>query len=755
MWKLHRSLCMISLLLLCSSATAKGSRGRGRNWLTLSGEPPIVIARGGFSGVFADSSEYAYRLAQLYAPNSQALCNVQLTKDGIGVCLADIKLDNASNINVIYSDRNSSYNVNGEQVIGWFSVDFTLDELALVNLQQNIYSRAPYFDGTPMPILTVKDVVSLKPHGLWLNIPYDEFFKQHNLSMSSFIVSASKSYTISYISSPEVGFLRSIGPRLRTGRTKLVFQVPRGDITEPSTKQTYDTLLLNLTFIKSFASGILVPKTYIWPLDSSYYLQGHTAFVTDAHKAGLEVFASNFANDASVIPYNYSYDPVNEYLSFIDNSQFSVDGVLSDFPLTPSAAIDCFSHMNKNDPIQAKFLIISSEGASGDLPSCTDMAYIKAVSDGVDILDCPVQVTSDGIPFCLGSIDLRQKTENAAMQFSNRIATNTDLNIKNGVFTYNLTWSEIQSLKPGMTNPYTNYNLFRNPKAVGGSFLPLSEFLSFASNASSVSGVLISIENAAYLAENQGLGVTDIVLDTLNKAGYNNRTTRRTMIKSSESAVLKKIKSSSSNYELVYEVDKNIRDISNDTILAIKTFASAVVVSKNSVFSSDGGILTSDTKVVPKLHDFKLPVYVSTFRNEYVSQAWDYFSDPYMEINTHVNYMEVDGVITEYPATASRFRRNRCLGYKTKPNYMTPVQPGGLLPFITKSSMPPAEAPEPVWTESDLAEAPLPPVRKRLPTLDTSNSSTSPALNSPNGQSRLVASSIFAIISTVCSAILL
>lgn len=94
-----------------------------------------------------------------------------------------------------------------------------------------------------------------------------------------------------------------------------------------------------------------------------------------------------------------------------------------------------------------KALIISSEGASGDYPGCTDKAYAKAVSDGVDILDCPVQITSDGIPFCLGSINLRDRTNAVELNFSRLITTNQELNITDGIFAYSLTWSQIQTLK--------------------------------------------------------------------------------------------------------------------------------------------------------------------------------------------------------------------------------------------------------------------------------------------------------------------
>lgn len=173
------------------------------------------------------------------------------------------------------------------------------------------------------------------------------FFMQHNLSMRSFVISTSKSVIIDYISSPEVGFLSGIAGRVSPTKTKLIFRFMGRDDIEPSTNQTYDSLLKNLTFIKTFASGILVPKVYIWPVDvSSNYLQPHTSLVSDAHKAGLTVFAADFVNDVP-LSYNYSFDPVAETLSYIDNGAFSVDGVLTDFPITPSEAIGKSSFIDK------------------------------------------------------------------------------------------------------------------------------------------------------------------------------------------------------------------------------------------------------------------------------------------------------------------------------------------------------------------------------------------------------------------------
>jgi hypothetical protein len=165
----------------------------------------------------------------------------------------------------------------------------------------------------------------------------DSFYSQFNLSMRSYILSATRQFVADYISSPEVNFLTSISGRVGR-RTKLVFRFLDERSIEPSTNQTYGSMLKNLTFVKTFASGILVPKTYIWPVTPNNYLEPYTSVVTDAHKAGLEIYAADFASDNS-LSYNYSYDPLAEVLNFVDNGAFAVDGVLSDFPITPSEAI--------------------------------------------------------------------------------------------------------------------------------------------------------------------------------------------------------------------------------------------------------------------------------------------------------------------------------------------------------------------------------------------------------------------------------
>ncbi|KAL2972876.1 hypothetical protein AAZX31_14G017100 [Glycine max] len=712
-------LLLHSLLFLVSAQRS--------TWNTLGGGAPLVVARGGFSGILPDSSGAAYNLAVISTgPDVYIWCDVQLTKDGVGICQPDINLANSTYIATIYPNKTTSYSVNGVPTSGYFPLDYTLKDLSSVILTQGVYSRSTLFDGNDFGILTVDDLVKLdqKPKGIWLNIQHDAFYAQHNLSMRSFVLSVSRSVVFSYISSPEVGFLRSIASRFNPKTTKLVFRFMRQSDVDPSTNQTYGSLLKNLTFIKTFASGILVPKGYIWPVDATLYLQSHTSLVSDAHKAGLEVFASDFVNDVPS-SFNYSYDPLAEYLQFVDNGDFSVDGVLSDFPITPFEAIDtmlssynagCFAHLGTNATKKDKTLVISKYGASGDYPACTDLAYNKAISDGVDVLDCPVQMSKDGTPFCLNSIDLIESTTVAQSSFSKFAMTIPEIKSGSGIFAFNLTWNDIKILTPSILNPFAKYRLFRNPRSKNaGTLLALSDFLSLTKNQTSLSGVAIIVENAAYLADKQGLSVIDAVIGALSKAGYDKPGSQKVYIQSTNSSVLLKFKEKTS-YELVYKIDETVGDAANAAVEDIKSFASSVVVNKDSVIPNNNQFLTAYTNIVPKLKNANLSVFVETFSNEFVSQAWDFFSDPTVEINSYIEGAQIDGIITDFPKTADRYRRNKCLGLgDNKPTYMEPVQPGGLFGLITKEFLPPAEAPLPPLTESEVAESPLPPVAKIAP----------------------------------------
>ncbi|XP_039018628.1 glycerophosphodiester phosphodiesterase GDPDL6-like [Hibiscus syriacus] len=658
-----------------------------KQWLTLSGEAPLVIAGGGFSGLFPESSRYANDAVTQSKTRAALSCNLQLTKDGIGICSSDIRLDNSTNIIKVFPNHSNTYNVNGNQLSGWFALDFTSDViLKHVSLVQSVSTRTNVFDGR-LQVSTVEDAVGVEPTVFWLNVQYDVFYAEHNLSVLMYLEKAKGLMDIDFVSSPELGFLKRMNGKVTKARTKLIFEFLDPDVVEPTTGQKYGSILNDLLGIKPFVSGILVPKEYIWPVDANKYLGHPTTLVADAHKLGLEVYASGFANDMPG-SYNYSYDPTTEYLQFIDNPEFSVDGLLTDFSPTASTAIACFASDETTKPKKGKALIITHNGASGLYPGCTDLAYEQAVNDGADIIDCSVQMSKDGVAFCLDSADLTGHTSASVMPaFMSRSSSVPEVQKDMGIFSFDLTWGEIRTLKPQMESPFQQTaGLQRNPEAKNkGKFMTLVEFLDFA-KANAVSGIMINIQNAAYLASKKGLDMVRLITEALSNATFDEQRTQKVLIQSDDSSVLSMFRGFLA-YERLLHITKPIGDVPESTVNEIKKLADGLVVARASLISIENGFTVARTKVIDEVHASKISVYVYVLRNEFVALPFDFFADPTRELATYVAALEVDGVITEFPA-----------------------EPGALLKQAASRASAPANPPNPSLEVADVVDPPLPAV---------------------------------------------
>ncbi|XP_045787429.1 glycerophosphodiester phosphodiesterase GDPDL7-like [Trifolium pratense] len=706
--KMLRSLFLVLLLIHATLATQKLSLSSlstssrisspTKIWSTLSGSKPVVVARGGFTGLFPEGSTEAIGISKEI---SIFLCNLQFTKDAGAFCVTGIKLDNATNI-ATFDPKLKTYKINGKDVQGHFMVDYTGAQIDHnVTMNQAIFSRPSFYDGMS-PVLNVDGLLSGKsPPRLWLNVQYEAFYNEHGVKLVDIVLEMLRLYKIDFVSSPEIGFLRSINGKAKN--TKVILQFLSANDHEPTTKQPYGSIVKDLAAIKSYALGIMVPKEYICPIKPDKYMGTPTTLVYDAHKQGLEVYASGFANDL-FSSYSYNYDPTAEYLQFIEKGEI-VDGLVTDFPSTASNSIACFAQ-NNTLPKKETVFIISNNGASGVYPGSTDLAYQKAIDDGVDIIDCSVQMTKDGILFCLNTVDLMADTT-AMTKFMSRTSNIPEIQPKTGIFSFDLTWNEIQTLQPQIASPL-GMDFQRNPADKNsGKFVTLSEFLELA-KAKAVTGILINIENAAYLASKKGLDIVAAISTALSNATFDKQATQQVLIQSDDSSVLSKYKDIPS-YKRVFLVEDKIGDVPKQTVDEIKKYAEIVNLPKSSIVKVSGSLLTGMTKVVKELKDANLTVFVHTLRNEFISLAFDYWSDPNVEIATYIHSVKVDGIVTDFPATTSRYLRSQC----SDPNNVAtilPAQACELQSTIPPTLLPPSEAPLPPLKVENVVDPPLPAV---------------------------------------------
>ncbi|RWW04291.1 hypothetical protein GW17_00032494 [Ensete ventricosum] len=218
------------------------------------------------------------------------------------------------------------------------------------------------------------------------------------------------------------------------------------------------------------------------------------------------------------------------------------------------------------------------------------------------------------------------------------------------------------------------------------------------------------MQNAGYLASEKGLGIIEAVSTALTNASYDKLPEKQVLIQSADTAVLSAFKKNS-GYKRVLYVKEKISDAPKPTVDEIKHSADAVNLPRSSIVADSGFFVSAFTGVVDEMHASNVSVYVSVLRNEFLAIAFDYFSDPMVEIATYVAGVQVDGVVTEFPATLAAYFRSPCSNLNAKLSYsILPVEPGSLLSLVAPEALPPAEAPAPVLAVADIQDTPLPPV---------------------------------------------
>ncbi|KAK4404208.1 Glycerophosphodiester phosphodiesterase GDPDL7 [Sesamum angolense] len=665
------------LLSICLFQTIEARHGIGkpppqRKWMTLHGGQPEVIASGGYSGFYPHSCLAAYDLAtDSSIPGTILYCNLHFSKDSDGFCVSNINLQNTTNIDGLDPKGAKTYNINGQDVTGWFGLDYTADFiLRNVTLRQNIFTRQGMFDGAPIvrPLQITEDKLK-KPNRLWLNIEYDMFYKKHKINPEAYLLE--KFHPLpEFVSSPEIGFLRSIKPKIGNAKTNLIFTILEEPAVEPTTKLTYGSLVKDLPMIKSFASGILIPKEYIWPVNNARVLQPATSLVQDAHREGLSVL---LLMGVVGFPFN----------SFRSNWM-------------PKPEQGC-----------------PQDNTDGDYPGSSDVAYQKAIDDGADLIDCSVQLSKDGIAFCSDRPDLL-RTSTAATIFMDRISKVPEIQEHDGIFSFDLTWSEIQSLKPQIESTFEN-ELSRNPaNKNSGKIVNLSEFLELAKQ-KAVPGVYISIENAAYLASQKNLDIVGTVSSALSNATLDKEPKQKVHIQSDDSSVLVKFKDNPS-YQRVLYIYEPISGAPAQVAQEVKKYADAIFVHRDAIVASTENFCQNFTNTIPAFHAVNISVYVGILKDEFENLNFDYLSDPYVELATY-NSLKVDGFVTDFPATANMFVRSSC-ATQGSPYVIRPVEPG----YLYVSPVPITEPP--LLSTADVVDPPLPTIAKNLTTQSAAGSAS-------------------------------
>lgn len=148
--------------------------------LNMYAKTPINIAHRGASAYAPEHTLAAYRLA-LEMKADFVEPDLQITKDGVLICMHDVTLDRTTNVKKVFPDR--SRNVSGKQ--RWLVADFTLAEIKSLDAGSWFDAK---FAGEKVPTFQeMLDLVRGKA-GIIPETKSPESYESHGLSMEKLVM---------------------------------------------------------------------------------------------------------------------------------------------------------------------------------------------------------------------------------------------------------------------------------------------------------------------------------------------------------------------------------------------------------------------------------------------------------------------------------------------------------------------------------------------------------------------------------------
>ena len=319
--------------------------------LSLSAFPhPLVIAHRGASGERPEHTRAAYALAidqgaDVIEPD------LVMTRDGHLVARHENEIGATTDVSdrAEFADRRTTKTIDGIEVGGWFTEDFTLAELKTLRARERLPQLRPAntaFDGAE-PILTFAEVLAIardastrtrRPVGVMPELKHPAYFAAIGLPLEDAFVAVLESEGWAGPAAPlvvqcfEVAPLRRLSARIDAPLVQLVAAGSgpwdRPDLT-PGAMLSPEGLAEIATYahILGLESGLVIAHDSGTP----------TGVVTNAHAAGLQVHVWTLRAENHFLPPRYQRGDAPAAHGDLHGwahafYEAGVDGVFSDFP---------------------------------------------------------------------------------------------------------------------------------------------------------------------------------------------------------------------------------------------------------------------------------------------------------------------------------------------------------------------------------------------------------------------------------------
>lgn len=330
---------------------APGAHGRG-----VGRDIPLVFAHRGASGYVPEHTLPAYELAiEMGADYIEP--DLVMSEDGHFVVRHENDISGTTDVadHPEFADRRTTKVVDGVEITGWFTEDFTLAELKTLRAVERLPELRPAntaYDGTAQ-VLTLEEVIELAQRegvGVFPEMKHPTYFAELGLPMPERLAQVLASYGLTdeddaaMVQSFEPTALREVDEATDL-RTVLALSSPTSvppDYQAQGRTTTYGDLATptGLRRISRFLDAIGPEKAYVIPRDADGALMEPTDLVRDAHRTGLEVYVYTMRRENAFLPTDLrrgdpespaylaaTGDAAEEYERFYEAD---VDGVWSD-----------------------------------------------------------------------------------------------------------------------------------------------------------------------------------------------------------------------------------------------------------------------------------------------------------------------------------------------------------------------------------------------------------------------------------------
>ena len=269
------------------------------------------------------------------------------TADGVLIARHENNLADTTDVAEKFPGRRRSKMVDGQRVEGWFSEDFTLEEIKTLRATERLPFRDQSSNGK-FQIPSFDEVIQLvlnrsrelgRRIGIYPETKHPSHFAALGLPLEESLVAVLEEHGLNradapvFIQSFEIGNLRTLDELTDVHLIQLLSAPILAPFDQGSAGSglTYGDMITDagLREIATYADGIGPWKALIVPRDEEGNLAPPTNLIDRAHAVGLVVHAYTFRSEARYLARQYDGEPGVEYRQFFS---LGVDGVFTDFP---------------------------------------------------------------------------------------------------------------------------------------------------------------------------------------------------------------------------------------------------------------------------------------------------------------------------------------------------------------------------------------------------------------------------------------